>query len=245
MNDVRDQVIAFITSAVVGVGVFLLTNTFAKDPSSSIALAIVSGIGTHLIFDRVAYRRKIEDATIKIIQTLRVGTPFEAGFRIFRSEKEAVSYLNSILENVTVVWNTRLGGKSGSYSKVFFQSVDTFDDAVLRVAARGGDVRVIVETDSDDLDGDPFLAKIDKFTSGSASGVVEVYPVKFNCAPVLQIVIVENQEGMSEALIGWSVGEERSFTYQVCLFRDPPIVEYFKALFDEYTLYRTGSKDGS
>lgn len=241
MSELRDHIIAFVTSTVVGICVFFATSTFANDPSSSIALAIVAGIGTHLIFDRVAYRRKIENATAKIIQTLRVGTPFEAGFRIFRSEKEAVSYLHSILENVTVVWNTRLGGRDGSYSKVFFQSVDTFDDAILKVAARGGDVRVIVEVDSEDVKADPFVQKISRFSSGGTSGVVEVYPVRFSRAPVLQIVIAENQDGMSEALIGWAVGEERSFSYQVCLFRDPPIVEFFKNLFNEYTQYRVDS----
>ncbi|MFY1710849.1 hypothetical protein [Tritonibacter mobilis] len=238
MNETKDQVIAFVVSSIVAICVFFAAKYFAQDPGGSVGLAVVSGIGTQLIFDRIAYRRKIDATSDRIIRTLRVGTPFEAGFRIFRSEKEAVAYVESIIDSVTAVWNTRLGTGDGSYSKVFHLNSDSFDDQILKVAARGGDVRMVIEVSDEDLSRDPYLNKIEKFLSSNKTGVVESYPVKFDVAPVQQILILENNDGLSEALVGWSVGKEYSFKYEVCLFRDPPIVDFFKNSFDEYTKYR-------
>ncbi|MGH1457401.1 MAG: hypothetical protein ACRBBT_00715 [Paracoccaceae bacterium] len=237
-QELKDHAIAFFVSILLGAAVFVITASLGTANAESVALGVVAGLGTHLIFDRVAYRRKLDATKKEIIETLRVGAPFEAGYTIYSSEKDAVRYVNSVLQNAVSVWNTRLGTLDSPSSRTFKTMIDEHDKQILGVLQRGGDVRIIHEVLASTNQADDFMKAAGRILETDGAGTFELYAVDYALAPVQQMIIIEFSDGSSEALVGWAVGEEKSFNYKVCLFRDRPIVNYFRTVFEEYTLYR-------
>jgi|GEM_PF-7031754 len=239
-TDVKDQILSFIVSTLIGVGVFYATTRLGAQGGESVAMAVVAGLGAHMIFDRLAYRRKLDQAKREIISTLRVGHPFEAGFTIYKKKREASDYLNSALINAVSVWNTRLGKKIDAASANFDSFAANQDGLVLDVLRRGGDVRTVYEPDeTTQASQEAFVAEARNALQDPRAGTFEVYEVDMGYAPVQQMIIVEYKDGSMEALVGWSVGQGKSFNYAVCLFRDPPIVKFYRDVFEEYTKYVT------
>jgi hypothetical protein len=103
-SEITTHIVAFVTSLVVGVLTYVALQSFSTGGAESVGLAVVSGISVQLIFDRVSYRNAIEKTKDDLIRSLRVGTPFEAGYRIFKTEKEATAYLSTVLYSATTVW---------------------------------------------------------------------------------------------------------------------------------------------
>lgn len=236
-QDLQSHILSVIISLLVGIVVFYLSKFVTAGSPESVGLAIVAGIGVHLVFDRVAYRKKIDHTKQDIIESLRVGTPFEAGYRILKNEDEAMDYLNSVLPSAKSAWNTRLDNQKGFYGISFLKRMNAHDSQLMEIVERGGELRFVFEKENDEAPATILRERYSELKDKRATGTMGLYFVDFGYTPVLQMIIIEGNDGLSEALVGWSLGNEKSFSYQVALFRDPPIVQFFRSVFEEYTKY--------
>lgn len=234
-HETRDHVISTAVSLAVGGLGFLAIDFLSDNSPQAVALAVVAGIITHLIFDRIAYRRKLEQTRNEIVESLRVGTPFESGYRVFPRERDATSYLMAMLPSAKLIWNTRISDSTAVYSKRFNRGeINEHDRALLNAIKNGAECRIVIQSDRRD-EISPFVTACEELSTNGCEGGLLVYNVDFGFQPVTQMIIIETKEGGREVLIGWSMGKEIGFESSVVLFRDRQLVDFFASIFDLYT----------
>lgn len=234
-HETRDHIISTAVSLAVGGLGFLAIDLLSNNPAQAVALAVVAGIITHLIFDRIAYRRKLEQTRNEIVESLRVGTPFESGYRVFDREQDAIEYLVAMLPTATSIWNTRISDHSSVFG-IRFRSglIDDHDGAILTAMKAGAEYRLVVEKSRrDDLN--DFLKICTDLSPKKGFGGGIIYNVEFGFTPVTQMLIFETHDGNSEALLGWGMGNEADVDSKVLLFRDKMVVDFYKNIFNQYT----------
>lgn len=235
-TEIRDHVISTAASLAVGFVGYFLARLLSERPAEAVALSVVAGIITHLIFDRIAYQKKIETTRNEIIETLRVGTPFEAGYDIFDREQDAVSYLAAMLPTAKLIWNTRISDHSSVFGMRFRSGVfSEHDNAILEGIKTGAECRFVIQKQRRN-EIDLLVNSYNAISDKRGSGGLIIYAVDFAYQPVTQILIFETRDGNCEALIGWGIGKESDFQAKVLRFRDRAIVDFYKGLFERYTL---------
>jgi hypothetical protein len=238
-RELKDHAISAAVSIGVGVASFILVQRLGNGAPEAIGLAVASGIITHLIFDRIAYQRQLERAKDEIISTLNPGRTFADGFIIFEREEDAIQYVVPRLAHSLSVWNTRIGDAQSVRSmRVKSSRFSEYDHLILKAMMKGADLRLVIDKKR--------RAEIDSFVkscrkqSGKASfGSLAVCEVDFEFLPIMQMLIIEDSDRRSEALVGWSIGLESRFHSKVLLFRDPTIVQFFRDLFERYVSVAT------
>lgn len=234
-HELRDHVISTSVSLLVGAIGYAGVQLLSTNQAEAVALAVVAGIITHLIFDRIAYRRKIEKTRNEIIESLRIGTPFEAGFRVFEKEREAIEYLIAMLPTAKAIWNTRISDHSSVFGiKLRAGLIEDHDAAIMKAISGGAEYRLVVEK-SRRQEIDPFLANCLENSGKKDFGGGVIYTVEFNFRPVTQMLLFETSEGTAEVLIGWGMGNEQEVDSKVLLFRDKAVVDFYRNIFNQYT----------
>lgn len=238
-TDLRDHIISTSVSLGVGIGGFFGARVLSGNPAEAVALAVVAGIVTHLIFDRIAYRRALHVTRNDIVESLRVGTPFESGYRVFKKESDANAYLLAMLPNASLVWNTRISDHSSIFARRFRQTkqntLNDHDKCIAAAVASGAECRFLIERQRRD-EINYFVTICSESAAKAGAGGLIVYTADFDFKPVLQMLIMEDSDGNGEVLVGWGVGKEEGYDAPVLLFRDKAIVIFFKQLYEKYTV---------
>lgn len=233
-DELKDHSISAAVSIGVGVVSFILATKLAENSAAAVGLAVASGIITHLIFDRIAYQRQLEAAKHELITTLNPGRAFSDRFEIFEREEDAITYVAPRLKDARSLWNTRIGDAQFVRSlRVKKSRFSEYDHQIFKAMIRGADLRLVIDKRRRG-EIEAFVEICRKQAGKGLFGSLSVCEVDFAFLPVLQMLIIEDQERRSEALIGWSIGVESRFHSKVLLFRDPAIVQFFRELFERY-----------
>lgn len=234
-GDLSFHVLSIVIGLIVSIISFLLSSLMPPSfQAQGVGVAIILGLTTTVVYDRIYYSQKLSEVRKDIIQTLRVGNHYKAGYTIYRTERQALEYLIRMIPSAVMVKNTRLSGvvargMIGTGHRV----ISAHDRAVVTAVEAGADFRLVC--DKSDPEGvDLLKEELEKAKKSDTYGSAILHLVEFGNSPVLQMIILSYADGSSEALVGWELAGDVSTNPAVIAFRDSDIVEVLNSIFDKY-----------
>lgn len=244
-NGIRQEAYMHVFSAAFGIALSfvaaLIGGIIGMPSNVTLASAMVLGVMSTMIADRIFYISRLDEVKSQIISTLRIPESF-SGYLIYKRGKDALSYINANIPRAVKIYNTRLEQANSIATTSYVKALISDQDRLISEAvAKGADFEFIYEK----LRASEVSKLRDKFcdaaNSPSGGGCV-FYAMDAGGAPVLQMLILEYEDLTADALVGWDMGNDKAPDAGVIRFSERPVVDFFIDVFKTYARLSAAEK---
>lgn len=205
--------------------------------NNQIILFCIAGAFAKIFVDVHFYEEALEQLKKDIKLSISKSELFNSSQAFFSNTSEALDYVVGKIPNASRIWNTRLQATDdASNLHDISQRIEKMNALIKeQISKKGANFKIVCN--SEQVKSIDFFQKIDKEEA-------LVY-ILHNCSqPLLQMMILEYEDGKYEAFIGW-VFDKKANQTGVWVIRDKKAVEFFIKLFEVYARYAETSSENA